>query len=379
MPRFGRRYRAPRVPKVPKPPKPPKQPKVARPKTKDLRMVLKGLVTTDIGQRINSLLYVLQWYETAIKYLMFTQKGALTPEQMKSLDRAHKCRLQGQGTTFNDEKETAYRTAIQILEKMLEPTLRQPKIGVFYQQLDSRKPTLEKKTENWMQKFGDTVKMLQAALKPRNSAGEEIEISIGPVTEEVQKDAELRRFVLRPDVAKNIHRKRIREGLLTAVMDQIVMEELARLAAMEKELDQNSSWTGRWLVKPSSQLQASYRMMRNLIEFARTAEAPKRLVRMAVPDISNGQPKAPRPVRVGFGGVRKGPLVDGMFVEGTTAANLYNILKDGKTRTRQELRTTIGKRAILSPLQTIATHVIGKGMKLQMDGEKVTLNLGGQA
>ena len=340
-------------------------------------MICKGLITTDIGQRINSLLYILKWYDDAILYLTFKQKGQLTPEQRKSLDKVHKCRLQGQGTTFNDEKETAYRTAITILEKLMDKVLQPAKIANFYKVLDAKKPKLEQKAENWMAKYGQTIQMLDKALQPQNAAGEKIEISIGPVQEEVQKDAELKRFVLRPDIAKQLHRKRQREGLLSAVMEPLVIEELARLSAMEKELDQNHTWTGRWLAPWLKQNQAQTRMLRNLVTFAATAEAPKRLVRAAVPEAVNGQPKAPRAVRAGFGGFHKGPLVDGMFIQNSTAHLLYEILKDGKSYQKKELRTKIGKQAINSSLAKLAGAVVAKGWKLDVQGDKVTMHTGG--
>jgi len=373
MPRF--RYRGP---KPPKPPKPPKAPKPMRPKTKDLRMICKGLVTTDIGQRINSLLYILKWYDDAIIYLTFKQTGALTPEQRKSMDRVHKSRLQGQGTTFNDEKETAYKTAIRILEKLMDKLLQPPRIDSFYAILDKKKPKLEQKAENWMAKYGQTIQMFQKALEPVNAAGEKIEISIGPVQEEVQKDAELKRFVFRPDIAKQLHRKRQREGLLSAVMEPTVIEELARLSAMEKELDQNHTWTGRWLAPGLKQNAAITRMLRNLIAFAKLAEAPKRLVKAAVAEVINGQPKAPRAVRAGFGGFHKGPLVEGMFIENSTAHLLYEILKDGKSYQKKELRTKLGKDAINSSLAKLAGAVVAKGWKLDVNGNTVTMHTGGQ-
>lgn len=377
MPRFG--FGRARKPKVPKPPKPPKVPKPKRPKVKDLRVILKGLVTTDIGQRINSLLYVLRWYDEAVIYLTFQQKGKLTPEQMKSLDRVHKSRLQGQGTTFNDEKETAYRTAIKILENLMDKELAPPKVAVYYQQLENKKPKMVKKADAWMQKFGQTITILNAALKPKNANGEAIEISVGPVQEEVQKDAELKRFVLRGDIAKQIHRKRVREGLLTTVMDPLILPELARLAAMEKQIDQNGQWTGQWVAGGLKQAKAQLEMMNNLIAYAKGPEAPKRLVKNGVaPQPVNGQAQAAKPkvARAGFGGAKTGPKIAGMFVQGSDIAKLYETIKDGKPHAKDDLQKMISTN-LMGRLRVIESKAKrnGLGWRVQVTNGQVTLHV----
>lgn len=390
--RGHRRPRRPRVPRglgqQPQPPKPPKVPKVPRPKTRDLRVMLKGVVTTDIGQRLNSLLYILKWYDDAVLYLTFHQKGALTPEQRKKLDLAHKCRLQGQGTTFNHEKETSYRTAITILEKVVEQLLAPPKVADYYQKLSAVKPKLEKKVENWAQKYGQTITVLQTALKPKNAAGEPIVIEVGPVNEEVQKDAELKRFVLRPDIAKQLHQKRNREGLLAVVMEPLVIEELARLAAMEKQMDQNNQWTGQWVAGALKQKAATVEMLRNLIAYAKLPEAPKRLVKLGQVIPVNGQapaaaglgangaakPKVPRPG--GFGGAKTGPKVAGMFVAGSDIAKLYETIKDGKPHPKDDLQKMITTN-LMGRLRVIEAKAKrnGLGWRVQVTNGQVTLHV----
>jgi len=101
-------------------------------------------------------------------------------------------------------------------------------------------------------------------------------------------------------------------------------------------------------------------------------------VRVAVPLPINGAPKAPRAVRAGFGGFHKGPLVEGMFIENSTAHLLYDILKDGKSYQKKELRTKLGKDAINSSLAKLAGAVVAKGWKLEVQGNTVTMHTGGQ-
>jgi hypothetical protein len=77
---------------------------------KDLRTVLKGLVTVSIQNRLSSLAYALQWYDGALPYLI--QKGLITPALTKTLEVAVKCRKQGIGTNNDNEKETAFLMAL---------------------------------------------------------------------------------------------------------------------------------------------------------------------------------------------------------------------------------------------------------------------------
>lgn len=379
------RYRAPRPPKPPKPPKP------IRPKVKDLRGIYKGLITTDIGQRLDILLYALKWYDAALDYITLKQKGVLTPDQLKMQDKSIKCRLQGQGTTFVGEKEMAYRRALVVMERVAKDVLQPPLVDTYYKLLDSKKAKLEAKTDRWEEKYGDTIQLFEKILKPKNREGLVIGMEISPIDEPVHKDAELKRLAFRPDVAKAIHKKRIREGVLAAVLESVTvmdrktppvpvefsfLEELARLSAMEKQLDQNQEWTGQYIAKEGLQKLALLQMLRNVTEWARTDEAPKRLVRLARPEVgqpTNGQPPKPRAPRVGGFGGKKGPLIDGAFADGSDIAKLFVTLK-GKTGQwfqKKDLQAMISTK-LDGRLQVIDKKSRGR-WKIEKNGPEVRL------
>lgn len=382
MPRYGRRARAPRPPKPPKPPKPP------RPKVRDLRGIYKGLVTTDAGQRVDILLYALRWYDQVLQYMTIKQKGSLTPEQMKANDRAIKCEKQGQGTTFIGEKEMAYRRALIILEGLAKD-MKPPKVEAYYKILDQKKTKLEKKVERWEDRYGDTIQLFQKILKPKNREGHSIELAIAPIAEPVHKDAELKRLVFQPDLAKLVHKKRIREGVLAAVLEPVrimvqsagqpreemafsFLEELARLSVMEREMDQNNEWTGRYIAREGLQKSALLQMLRCLTEWARTEEAPKRLVKLAreeKPEVP-GQPKAPRVG--GFGG-KRGPLIEGAFADGSDIAKLFQTMKAkaGSWMKKTDLQAMISTK-LDGRLQVIDKKSRGR-WKVEKNGPEVRL------
>lgn len=347
MPRHFR-YRTPR------PPKPPKAPKIKKPLLSDLKQIYKGLFTTDEGQRIACLNAAMQWYDNqALPYVVFTNKGTYTTQQAKALDRAVKCRRQGMGTTFNAEKETSYRTAIKQYELVCD-TLSPVKIDTYYTDLDAQAAKLEAKQKKLEERYGTLSELLTKALKPVGMEGQDVAIQVGQVKNEFQMDPARSQLTLRRDVVRELRRRVRAEGLLPVVFT--VLDPLSRMCAMRPQYDQSGVPTGGYVVAPSDQRTMERKLMANFLQWAATADAPKRLVRpvtdlSAVPTgaTSGAQRKAPS----AFG--KKGPKIADAFLQGTIIANLFTALMDGNLRKYEDLRNVIhgNQSTLISKLRWI--------------------------
>jgi hypothetical protein len=299
------RHRVPRTPKV----KVPKPAKIPRPKTKDLRMVLKGLVTVSIQNRIASLSYALQWYDGALHYLI--TKGLITPALTKTLEIAVKCRKQGIGTNIDHEKEAAFLMAIRQYEKAAA-SLKPPSVDSFVKLFQAKKAEMELKQQKLLAKFGNIIEMLQ------KSIGNRVKLEVADAPKEVQYNPAMTSLSYNRDAAKNLALKFRAEGLLAVFVDQL--DVLAKHAALQ------SDGKGGWEYSVDRHLEVERAMLLSFIEFAKTGDAPGKLVRSG-----NFAPKTPR--QPGSGAPRvfhKGPKVAGLYVQGSAGATVYERLIDGK-------------------------------------------------
>src|ERR1700752_3405221 len=89
----------------------------ARPKSRELRKLYRGLRAISIIQRIEVLKTALQWFDQAMEYISRGRRE-LTAEELKSEDKMMKARRLGMSTNFQPEKETAFYRAIQIAEEL---------------------------------------------------------------------------------------------------------------------------------------------------------------------------------------------------------------------------------------------------------------------
>lgn len=337
MPRY-RRVRTPRV-KMPKPVK------IARPKVKGLRMILKGLMTVSVQNRIASLAYALQWYDHALTYLI--QKNKLSADAQKRLAIAVKCRKQGMGTDQDQEKETAFLMAVRAYEKACA-ALKPASVDVALQRFHARKDHLVKKQERMEQKFGVVVSLLQKAI------GDRVKLEVADALKAMQYNPALTTLSYNREAAKQLNAKFRQEGLLSVFVEQL--PELARVGALE------SDGKGGWLYDSEKQVQVMMEMLNGFITFAKSIEAPKRLVRFGYPKkvpvaLASTVSGAPR----SFGPRSKGPKVGGRYVPGTAAAIIFERLQNGQEWILTDLFAGINH-----------THPIGPLKVVQRDGASAT-------
>lgn len=323
------RTRKQRVPRIPRPPK---QPKDKRPSISELKVALKDLISADYGVRLAALTRAVLWYDKAVPYTMLKQNWTLAnmpPEMSTALDKACKCRARAVGTTSNNEKEVSYRMALRNYEKFCT-VLAPPNSELYFKQLQGAEQSLKAKQEKLEMKFTTLVTVL-SKLRPVNIEGKPIAIRINAMKDPMQMDPERTTLLFSRSEARRLYKIMRRDGLLPLLTE--VLEPMSRMMSMQLEKDPQDQPTGKYIIKAADQKQAIYQLMHNVIAFAKTDDAPRRLVKVpSVPSLSIGGAGAPqKPTGTqqrAHGAIPRGPKVAGYFVVGTGPAILYEKMKD---------------------------------------------------
>lgn len=378
-----------RIKRTPKPGKPPKQAAPPRPAVRELKEIYKALYTTDIGQRLASLIKAFHWYELGLMYLAFkyptdfvsakdpkTQQPIIVPRdpaEAKSMDRAIKSRLLGLNTTYNAEKETAFRTALKLYEKVcakLEP----PGVDLYYAQLDSKAAQMQEKQARMEIKYGTITELLAKALKPVNAQGQPVTLQVGHVQDPYRMDPERSQLTLRRDVVKELRHQFRRQGLLAVV--RTVLDPVSRICCMKPKLDEAGKQIG-YEVTWKDMYETSKKLLDNLIAFGATDEAPKRMVRPAhaAKAMVAGQAKPRVPRAPGVGGLRQGPKLVDAFVIGSDIAKVFTQLADGQEHDMAALQKMItaqlrGRLRVIHDVGQRKQAAQGKGWSVEINGTK---------
>lgn len=374
MPKM-RRVRTPRVAK-------PKLVKIPRPRTKAMRMILKGLMTVSQANRIASLSYALQWYDQALPYMV--QKGKLDAKAKKLLEWAVKCRKQGIGTTNDNEKETAFMTALRQYEKACV-SLKPPAVDKFYSQFNAKKSQLEAKQQKLENKFGNVVQLLQ------KSIGDRVKLSVADAQKPFQYDPGLTSVSYNREAAKALAVKFRQEGILAVFTDQLPI--LAQHAALQQGTGDQA---GTWQYDPARHVAIVEEMLESFIAFAKTADAPKRLVQNRLVQYiakkvrqpkepcatCNGTThlldgsicpdclKAPRVARASM----KGPRYLGFLVPGTAIAMVYERLMDEKEHDMKEVIDGLTTNDPVGRVKQLGRYGVQKAcLTLTINGQLVSI------
>lgn len=351
---------------MPKGTKAQKPPKPQRPSTKDLRGILKGLLTVSLNMRLASLSYALQWYDGALPYCMgkkyitvSTNPKQLSKEQ-QALNIAVKARKHGIGCTLDEEKETAFLTAVRNYEKACY-RLKPPHVDKYYDLFKNQKVQLESKQKKMESKFGSVISVLQ------NAIGNRLKLIVADAQKPVQYDPSLTSLSYNREAAKALAVKFRQEGILAVLVDQL--ELLTRYAALEPD------GQGGWLYRPEKQVDVMGEVLRSFITFALSPASPKRLVRKAPAPVAQGAPQtastggAPKHT---FGGA-KGPKIGGVYVPGTCGAIFYERLQDGKEWDLNQLFAGVAHAHPIGPLKKMAKDGPAHGWTVVITGNKARL------
>lgn len=363
MPRHSRR--------APRAPKPPKPPKMVRPKVRDLRMVLKGLLTVSIGDRIGALHYALQWYDSVIPYLLQkkllplnTNPTAPPTKEQKRLAIAIKARKQAQGSANNFEKETALLLAVKSYETVCA-ALKPASVEKYYEQYKQKKDTLEKKQAKLELKFGQVFQLMQQVV------GTRFKITVSDAQKPRQYDPKLTTLNYNREAAKAFALQFRAEGFLPVFIGQL--ETFSRSASLY------SDGKGGFVYNPAKHLEAYNQMLAELVSFLKTGAAPRKLVRNGVvpaskpmgaaPAAAGAAPRAPRVSN-------KGPRVLGFLIPGTAIYKVYENLQDQKEHEMAEAIVNVSSGDPVGRVKQLQRYGNQRGnFKVEINGSKVKLTL----
>lgn len=352
-------FRRPRAQRTPRQPKAPKPQLPSKPKTSDLRAILKGYITADVTSRLNTLAYALQWYDGALQYCVARRK--VGPDLTKTLDRAVNARKQGLGTNILPEKEQAHRTSVLLYEKVCG-FLHPPSAKAVFDKYFQKKDLFEKKQESIGEKFGDFVELITKALQPKNPEGNALQIIVTDAQKPFGFDPTITQVSYDRAEARRVKDKIRREGLLPAAIDEAA--RLARGAAYEPAPD----GSGKYMVNAKKMLEAYHAILQNFVTYASTdPAAPKRLAKRPVAvQVVAGQSvpsTTSRPKVARTPGASKGPKVLGLYIQGGAMAIVGQYLADHNQQwfEQAELQKLVAAE-VAGRLKAMQKHGIQYGM-----------------
>ena len=301
--------------------------KIPRPKGKEVRMLYKGLVTNSIGQRITTLMTVLQWYDQALDYVM--SKGQFDPARIKTHERAIGVRKKAISSNSDHEKETFARGAIGLYEKLCV-TLHPFPIDKAYAAYDRVKAKLENKAVTLENRYGKVVDVLTAALQPMGRNEQPLKITIEEQESPRKFDPVLNHLTYNKAQAIQLLSTMKQRGVLPLVVQEIKF--LSRGCATEPD------GNGKFLLNTEKQVAALLAMLTNFVEFSASGAAGAKLIKLganaAIPvNVINIAPAVKSPhigPSVKRSGPVKGPKVDNLYAQGSSAEMLYTTLKDSQ-------------------------------------------------
>ena len=311
--------------------KQPKVPKLARPKTTELRVAYRNILSADINLRVHGLTLALQWYDAALHYVIQKRKG-LSPKAKKLHELATKTRRLAISSDMPGEKEVAIRKTIDLYEKVIGGTLKLPKVDAAYTKYDGMADKLLQKQDRLTGKYSNIMTLLAMATKPLNAEGKPVSMVVVDQQKIRQYDPMLLKLMYSREAAKAMKRKLRYEGLLPLVIQELPI--LSQAGALCR-----NAADGTWGYDPSLQMQAYKKIMENFAEFSRTDASPRKLVRMGkAPTTKARKVRTPGAKR---GPIPRGPKVGGVYVGGTAMGILYNELKDGSWHEKNVLQGKI--------------------------------------
>lgn len=294
----------------------------AKPNVKDLKLAYEGLLTPSATNRIAALAGALAWVDAALPYAV--QKKLITPDMIKPMERAVKCRKQGIGTTIEGEKEAAFQMAMKQYE-IVFAKLHVPSIAEYYKRYEEQKPALEAKALALEAKFGNVIQLLKDAL------GTPLSLKVIPnAPKDRQMNPACNELVYSKNAAIGMADTLKREGLLTLVARELKV--LSRAECIE------SDGNGGYTVNAAKQLEVMIVRMDHLAIYCRqNPDAQRSLIRnRPAPGQAqapvNGNPQAPKPAiqrapRVP--GANALPKIGGWYRAGSALALAYQGLEDG--------------------------------------------------
>lgn len=318
-----------------------------KPKISDLRTALQGYVTASVATRIAALSLALQWYDTAIPYLI--DKKLVDADKLKLMSKATKAREIGISSLHQHEKETAFKQSVQMLEKICD-SLHPVSLQKYVDEYRLQQTKLEADEARLSSKYEMTIEFLETVFK---STG--FKVTLDPTADKERSFDGTSAIVYSRAALKAVTIKLRTEGLMPTVFGEIMFFSKAKAIVPD---------AGTFVWKPELQVKALGKMLAEFVEYAKQDSTKWKLLRYGAPRVAAPTtqvpfvgaapttPATPRAPRVGLSRKQPGER----YVPGTAMAVLYERLKTGQPIEKKELLKGVPSANPEGRLQWIVKH-----------------------
>lgn len=342
-----------------------RQSKISKPKVRDLKDILSGLITASLSKRIDALAEAMQWYDNAIDFVI--KKGQFDPNTTaKLMEKSRKTRELGIKTNHPEEKELSFKQTVGIMQKICS-MLKPPPVEKYYAKYQSMKGKLETEGENANRKFSRILEIMNQLFP---EAG--IKFSVDPRSSDPRKYDGTGEIIYSKHSMKEMWTLYRQEGVLALAFKEIMF--LARAKATVPD------GAGGFMRDHKLEIKAINELHQSIIKYARTDAAPTRLVKHPVIYIApttqqvstQSTVEKPKVSRVGFG---KKKEAGKPYASGSAMDILWTRLSNGHEITKKELFDKVPTHNPEDRLKWIIKHGPQKGWSVSVNGDKVKMTI----
>lgn len=267
--------------KIPKPSKRVSTKKVKenvakRPDRRELKSIYRGLLSTDVNLRIDSLSKALRWYDQARLWARNDPKKSkkVLTENLRLFDKSDGLRQRATNVNNLKEREVSLKEAVTYCELALDGIVATKPVEMVYEKLAKIEDKLKKKSEKLTAKYQTILTTLQDALRPENKHGKEIALKVSESQEKARTiSGDVRTMSYSKEHAKGMVEVFRKKGLLPLAYEEIKQLYIPMGCDMNPQTNQ---WSADW----HACIGAIEKLYKNLIDYVETnPKLGRRLIR----------------------------------------------------------------------------------------------------
>jgi hypothetical protein len=255
-----------------------------RPERRQLKAILKLILTPMVEARVNALITIVKWYDAAIDWIREDDRKSIklqTMQKQRILDSIDGIRQMSLNTNNIVQREELLKKLIGKFEEALKGIYRTKSIASAYTKLSKVKKRLDRQAERTQVKYSKVIEILQDALKPKNAQGQSVQFKVGDMKDgagnikERSVSIDFRSFMYAKSYAQKMVTIFKQDGLLPLVLKEIPW--LARVGAHKP----NEEDKGKFIIDIHKEISSIFEMLTNLTDYCRTnSKVGRRLVKI---------------------------------------------------------------------------------------------------
>jgi len=255
-----------------------------RPERRQLKAIMKLVITPMVEARVNALITVVKWYDAALDWIRDDDRKSFklqTMQKQRILDSIDGIRDMSLNTNNIHQREELLKKLIGKFEEAVKGIYRIKSLASTYTKLAKVKKRLERQAERTQAKYSKVIDILQDALKPKNAQGQTVQFKVGDMKDgegnikERSVSIDFRSFMYAKSYAQKMVTIFKQDGLLPLALKEIPW--LARVGAHKP----NEEEKGKFIIDIHKEISSIFEMMTNLVEYCRTnPKVGRRLVKI---------------------------------------------------------------------------------------------------